>query len=108
MSYNLEIVQGSDYTRTFTVLDTSNNVINLTGGFSFASQLRKNPTITDYVSFTVTISDAVHGKVQIFLPHATTTTLNGKYEYDIFLTDPLGKKFRVADGLITIIPNITR
>lgn len=107
MSNNLEINQGADYTRTFTVVDINNVVINITG-YTIAAHIRRNPTSTEYVAFTMTITDAVHGKVSMFLPHSISSSLEGKYMYDIFLTDPYTKKFKIGDGLITIIPQITR
>jgi hypothetical protein len=107
MSTNLEINKNADYTRTFTVLDINNNVINLGTGFSLTSQLRRNPLSTANVSFTMTIIDVVTGKVKMYLPHSITNTLDGKYMYDIFLTDPSNFRFKIEDGLITINPNIT-
>lgn len=107
MSTNLEINKNADYTRTFTVLDTNNNVINLITGFSLSSQLRRNPLSTANASFEMTIVNAATGKVRMYLPHSVTNTLDGKYMYDIFLTDPSNAKFRIEDGLITINPNIT-
>lgn len=106
MSTNLDINKNADYTRTFTVLDTNNVVINLSG-FSVSAQLRRNPLSTEYVSFTMTIIDADAGKIRMFLPHSITNTLDGKYFYDIFLTDPINLKYKIEDGLILINPNIT-
>lgn len=106
MSTNLDINKNTDYTRTFTVMDTNNTVINLTG-FEVSSQLRKNPLSLANVAFTMSIIDANNGKVQMFLPHNITNTLEGKYFYDIFLTDPALFKFKIEDGLISINLNIT-
>lgn len=107
MSYNLEINQGSDYTRTFTVLDSNDVIINLTN-YTIAAQLRKNHTSNEYVNFTMAILNAGLGKVSMSLPNSVTSTLSGKYMYDIFLTDPSTHKFKIGDGLITIVPYITR
>jgi hypothetical protein len=107
MSTNLDINKNTDYTRTFTVMDTNNTVINL-NGFTMSSQLRRTPLSTASVSFTMSFIDAAAGKVQMFLPHSITNTLEGKYFYDIFLTDPSSLKFKIEDGLIFIHPNITQ
>lgn len=106
MTTNLDINKNTDYTRTFTVMDTNNTVINLTG-FTVSSQLRRTPLSTETVAFTMSILNSVTGKVQMFLPHSITDTLEGKYFYDIFLTDPNFFKFKIEDGLIFIHPNIT-
>lgn len=106
MSTNLEIVKNSDYTRTFTVLDSDNNAINLST-YTLIAQIRRNHNSSEYVSFTMTVTDAINGKVSMVLPHAITDTLEGKYMYDIFLIDNTQKRYRIEDGLITIIPNIS-
>ena len=106
MSTNLDINKNTDYTRTFTVMDTNNAVINLVG-FSVSSQLRRNPLSTANVAFTMSIIDATAGKVRMHLPHSITNTLDGKYFYDIFLTDPSSLKFKIEDGSISINLNIT-
>lgn len=106
MSYNLEITQGADYTRTFTVLDNLNAVVPLTGCTLYA-HIRRNHNSTEYVSFTMTIVNAVQAKVSMFLPYTITDTLSGKYTYDIFLVDPFLKHFKIEDGLVNITPKIT-
>lgn len=107
MSYNLEIVQGTDYTRTFTVLNINNTPLPLSM-YTLYAQIRRNNTSDEYVSFVMTVTDAAHGKVQMFLPHTITSRLNGKYSYDIFLQDSNLKRQRIESGIITILPNITR
>lgn len=107
MSYNLEINQNADYTRTFTVLDASNTAINLTT-YSIVSHIRRNHTSSDYYSFTMTITDSVHGKVSMYLPHSITSVMEGKYVYDIFLIDANLKRYNIGKGIISVNPNITK
>jgi len=107
MSTNLDINKNTDYTRTFTVFDIYNNVINL-DGFLVNSQIRRNPLTSANVAFTMTIIDSHAGKIKMFLPHSITNTLDGKYFYDIFLTNPSSIKYKIEDGLISINPNITQ
>jgi len=106
MSYNLEITQGEDYTRTFTVFDSKNTIVPLTG-CSLYAHIRKNHTSTEYVSFTMTIISAAQATASMFLPYTITNTLQGKYVYDIFLIDPFLKHFKIEDGIINITPKIT-
>lgn len=107
MSTNLDINKNADYTRTFTVLDINNIVINL-DGFSVNSQIRRNPLALANVAFTMSIINSHAGKIQMFLPHSITNTLDGKYFYDIFLTNPSSIKYKIEDGVISINPNITQ
>ena len=46
MSYNLEIVQGTDYQRTFTVYDIYNNIVPLSG-FTLTAHVRRNHSATE-------------------------------------------------------------
>lgn len=107
MAYNLEIVQNTDYTRTFTVLDSNNQIINLSS-YTLAAQLRRNHTKDEYVEFTMSTIDAANGKASMHLSHSITNTLDGKYMYDIFLIDITEQRYRIESGLVTIIANITR
>lgn len=107
MSYNLEITQGTDYTRTFTVTDSLNVAVNISG-FTFKSHIRRNHNSDEYVEFTFTITNAVLGKVTMSLSNTITDTLEGKYVYDIFMTDQALNRYKISDGLITILPKITR
>lgn len=107
MAYNLEITQGTDYTRTFIVQDINKNVLPLTG-YTLVAQIRRNHTSTEYFSFTMTIISAPLGKVSMFLPHSITSILDGKYMYDIFLVDSSNIRHKLEDGLVTILPNITK
>ena len=106
MSTNLDINKNADYTRTFVVMDANNVVINL-NGFTVSSQIRRTPLSSTSVDFIMSFIDAGIGKVQMFLPHSITNTLEGKYFYDIYLIDPSSLRFKLEEGLIIIHPNIT-
>jgi len=107
MSNNLEINQGADYTRTATVLNAANVPINLTG-YSVSAQIRKNSTSSTYVAFSTAVTDVVNGKISISLTHTQTAAMAaGKYEYDIFIIGTTAQ-YKVTDGIITLIPRITR
>lgn len=106
MSYNLEITQGTDYTRTFTVTDSLNVAVNISG-FTFKSHIRRNHNSSEYVEFTFTITNAVLGKVTMSLSNTITDTLEGKYVYDIFMTDSDTKRHEIENGIITVKQKIT-
>lgn len=107
MSNNLEINQGADYIRTATVLTATNTPVNLIG-YTVAAQIRKNSTSDTYIAFTGTVTDAANGKISLSLTNAQTASMAaGKYEYDVFIIS-LISKYKITDGIITIIPRITR
>lgn len=107
MSNNLEINQGADYSRTASILDVSNEPTNLIG-YTVSAQIRKNPSSVAFIPFVCVVTNAFLGKISISLTHVQTTNIpEGKYVYDIFITSAT-KRYKVSDGLVTIIPQITR
>lgn len=106
MSYNLDIDQGTDYSRTFAVLDNTNNIVPLTG-CSLYSQIKRNRTSVESFSFNINIINESKALVSLFLPYTVTDSLNGTYKYDIFLIDPFQKHFKLESGLINVTPKIT-
>lgn len=107
---NLIIDQGSDYTRTITILDgTLNLPVDITG-YTFAGQIRKTMTSNAIAaSFTFTLTDPLVGKVLFSLGNDVTAGLvEGRYVYDIEMINAVAKKFRIVEGIVTINPNVTR
>lgn len=107
MSYNLEVYQGTDYLRTFTVLDNNNTILNLTN-CTIIAQLRRNTTSSEYISFVTSIVNALNGIASISLSNTVTSGLSGNYMYDIFVITNDNKKYKISDGLVTIKPRVTR
>jgi hypothetical protein len=104
---NLKIDQGADYSSTITLTDDFDDPIPLEG-FTGASQIRKYYTSSTAFDFDVAIT-ANTGEVTISMAANTTNSIEaGRYVYDIELTDNNGKISRIAEGLVTITPGVTR
>ena len=87
---NLAIYGGTDFSTTFTVRSTNNTYFNLTG-YSGASALSKSvavgATLGATVAFTVGITSAAGGKINLSLTDTQTTSLTeGRYVYDVLVT----------------------
>ena len=87
---NLAIYGGTDFSTTFTVKSTNNNNFDLTG-YSGASALSKSvavgATLGAAVTFTVGITSAAGGKINLSLTDTQTTSLTeGRYVYDVLVT----------------------
>ena len=87
---NLAIYGGTDFSTTFTVKATNNNNFDLTG-YSGSSALAKSvavgATLGATVSFTVGITSAAGGKINLSLTDTQTTSLTeGRYVYDVLVT----------------------
>ena len=84
---NLVINTGSDFSTTFTVVDTSNAAFDFTG-YTAASQMSKSvaggATLGAVGTITVGITSALGGKINISLSEQNTRNLSeGRYVYDV-------------------------
>ena len=89
---NLTIYSGTDFTQTFNVKSTSNTAFNFTS-YSGAGKLCKSIGIEEstrsdnYTTFTVGITSALDGVLQVSLTDTQTKALDqGRYMYDVLVT----------------------
>ena len=105
---NLFVDQGSYFSKFLTVYGSSGVVIDLTG-YTVASQMRKSSGSSVAYVLPCLITDTIAGRIKIRLDAASTENIPaGRYMYDVEITDPTGEKLRVLEGIVTIIPQITR
>ena len=104
----LTLEQGADFTTTVTVNSSDGsptNLLNYTG----AAQIRKSYYSTTANSFSVSISNAAAGELTVSMSAANTANLTpGRAVYDLLITSPTGIKTRVVEGIVTILPAVTR
>lgn len=99
---NLVIDQGADYSTTIAMTGT-----NLTG-YTVKSQVRKSYTSSDYFAFT-TSHNGANGQITLAMSNTTTGSMEpGRYLYDVEISSPANKITRVAEGIVTVTPGITR
>ena len=71
--------------------------------------MRKSYYSTTANSFTVTISNAANGEITMAMTSANTANLTaGRAVYDLVMTSPTGIKTRIVEGIVTILPAVTR
>lgn len=103
---NLLIDQGSTYSVNLEVKDANNNLVNLTG-YSGAGQIRKQYTSNSATAFSVSVY--ANGTVTAALTaNQTASLVNGRYVYDIELTNSISEVTRIVEGIITVTPQVTR
>jgi hypothetical protein len=103
---NITIPQGSDFSKTFTSLESDGSVTNLTG-YSAEAKLKKHSEALVSHSFTVGITSAT-GQVSIAMTSGVTTPLDsGRYYYDIRLTSSSEAKLRLAEGMALVTAGIS-
>ena len=104
----LTVEQGANFSTTIDVKDGTNTIINLSG-YTVAAQMRKSYYSTTANSFTTTITDASAGIITMAMNSANTSGLTpGRYVYDLLLTSGTGVKTRVIEGIVTVMPSVTR
>lgn len=105
---NLYIDQGSDFSAIVTLQNQDGTPINLTG-FTVKSQFRKSYQSSSATDFTVSVYNALQGKVRLQLPAASSTGIQpGRYLYDVEITSPANERKRALEGIIVLTPEITR
>jgi hypothetical protein len=104
----LTLEQGASFTTTVTVNGSDGSPTNLLN-YTAAAQLRKSYYSTTANNFTVTVSNAANGELTMAMSAANTANLTpGRAVYDLLITSPTNVKTRVVEGIVTILPSVTR
>ena len=106
---NLFIDQNADFTTTVTINDSTGSALDLTH-YTALAMIRKT-----YQSSTATIftsaffSPRKTCQITISLTDTQTAALEqGRYVYDVVITDASGSKTRVVEGIATVTPSVSR
>lgn len=104
----LVIEQGATFNTTLTVEDSIGTSINLYA-YSANSQMRKSYySSTGYV-INSTITGTANGEITLSMAAANTAALSaGRYVYDVKITSPTDVVTRVIEGIVTVLPSVTR
>ena len=105
---NLYIDQGTDFNAQITIYDDNNAPWDL-DGYDGEAKIRKSYYSSTSVDFTVSFPVIrTTGTVILDLTSSQTSTLEqGRYLYDVVLTNSSGKKTRVIEGIVTINAGVT-
>jgi hypothetical protein len=104
---NLIIDQGVDYSTTIELTNDNGEAVSLSG-YSAQAQMRKTYTSLNAVSFSVTLADSL-GAVILGLSANTTANMTpGRFVYDVLLTNNIGVKSRIVEGIVTLTPRVTK
>lgn len=88
--------------------DAQGDAINLSG-YTAESQIRKSYYSTTANNFTATVTDAATGEITISMTAANTANLSpSRYLYDLVITAPDETKTRVVEGIVVVLPGVTR
>lgn len=99
-SYDITILQGSDFALELTVEDDSiGDPINITGA-TILSQIRTSWDAPIIATFSTLITDGVNGKLNMYLSGANSQAINPPInaKYDVLITLLDGTRMRVLEG----------
>jgi len=107
-STNLVIYKFTDFEQTFVLEDSrSNSEKNLTG-FSATCKMQRTLNLGSLTEFTISFPDRLEGKVSISLNDTQTALIEeGKYFYELMLTDPNDVTERVIEGIVIVKHPVT-
>ena len=106
---NLVINAGSDFSQTFSLVESDDSgPLNL-NGFTVAAQFRKHAGSSSKHDFTTNVLNATSGELLISLSaSASNVPKPGRYVYDIVITNAASEKTRVVEGSVLLREGVTR
>ena len=107
-STNLIIYKHTDFEQTFVLEDgLSNSAKDLTG-FTGTCRMQRTLNLGSLTAFTVTFVNRLNGKVRISLTSTQTANIaDGKYFYELMLTDPNDVVERVIEAVVIVKHPVT-
>jgi len=104
---NLVLEQGVDFQATFTIRNTNNAPLNLTG-YTGISSIRKHPTSSTAYPLTLSFVDRLNGKIAVSMGYTATDAIEGgRYVYDIILISPNSYRTRAVQGNVLVTPGVS-
>lgn len=104
----LVIEQGATFSSNVTVQDVAGDAINLSS-YSAESQMRKSYYASSYIVIDATVSNPANGVITLGMTAANTANVTpGRYVYDLKITAEDSTVTRVVEGIVTVLPSVTR
>ena len=102
------IEQGATFNTTITVEDTAGAAINLYG-YTANSMMRKSYYSSSATTITSTVTGTANGEITLTVSATNTAGLTpGRYVYDVIITSSTSVVTRVVEGIVTVLPSVTR
>ena len=107
-STNLLIYIHTDFEQTFLLEDSQSNSAKDLTGFTGTSTMQRTLILGSLTAFNLTFTNRLLGKVRISLTNAQTANIaDGKYFYELMLTDPNDVVERVSEGVVIVKHPVT-
>ena len=107
-STNLIIYKHTDFEQTFVLEDSQTNSFKDLTDFTGTCKMQRTLNLGSLTSFTLTFTNRVRGKIRISLTDDQTANIEeGKYFYELMLTDPNDVTERVIEGVVIVKHPVT-
>jgi len=107
-STNLVIYKHTDFEQTFVLEDSQSNSLKDLTGFTGTCKMQRTLNLGSLTSFTLAFTNRTRGKIRISLTDDQTAVIEeGKYFYELMLTDPSNVVERVIEGVVIVKHPVT-
>ena len=107
-STNLVIYKHTDFEQTFLLEDSQSNSAKDLTGFTGTCKMQRTLNLGGLTAFNLAFTNRALGKVRITLTSTQTANIDdGKYFYELKLTDPNGVVERVIEGIVIVKHPVT-
>jgi len=107
-STNLIIYKHTDFEQTFVLEDSQTNSFKDLTDFTGTCKMQRTLNLGSLTSFTLAFTNRTRGKIRISLTDNQTAVLEeGKYFYELMLTDPNDVTERVIEGIVIVKHPVT-
>ena len=107
-STNLVIYKYTDFEQTFMLEDSSTNSAKDLTGFTATCKMQRTLNLGSLTNFTLSFTNRSQGKIRITLTDTQTANIeDGKYFYELVLTDPSGIVERDIEGVVIVKHPVT-
>ena len=107
-STNLLIYKHTDFEQTFILEDSQSNSAKDLTGFTGSCKMQRTLNLGGLTAFNLAFTNRTLGKVRISLTSTQTANIaDGKYFYELMLTDPNGVVERVIEGVVIVKHPVT-
>ena len=105
---NLIIYKHTDFEQTFILEDSQSNSAKDLTGFTGTCKMQRTLNLGGLTAFNLAFTNRSLGKVRITLTSTQTANIaDGKYFYELMLTDPNGVVERVIEGIVIVKHPVT-
>ena len=107
-STNLIIYKHTDFEQNFVLEDGQSNSAKDLTGFTGTCKMQRTLNLGSLTSFTLAFTNRIRGKIRISLTDDQTAVIEeGKYFYELMLTDPNDVTERVIEGVVIVKHPVT-